>query len=85
MSEEGKGWDHLGTGFGFLRAHLRRGLQGGSHCARAEYEEMVGMGLLHKEEERAELEPLLDLASFLKGCGGKKRNGAGWLEITVGN
>lgn len=51
VSEEGKGWDHLGTGFGFLRAHLQRGLQGGSHCAWAEYEEMVGMGLLHKEEK----------------------------------
>lgn len=45
---------------------------------------MVGVRLLNREEERAELEPLLDLASFLKGCGERKRNGAEWLEITLG-
>lgn len=51
MSEEGKDWDHLGTDFGFLRARLQRGLQGGSHCAWAEYEDMMGVRLLNKEEE----------------------------------
>lgn len=45
MSEEGKGWHHLGTGLGFLRAHLQRDLPGLS------MRRWVGERLLNKEEE----------------------------------
>lgn len=43
------------------------------------------MGLQNREEESAELEPLLNLVALLKGCEGKKRNGAERLEVRTGS